>query len=1175
MSMRIAALSCWVLAFTAMATNGVLAAEATAIGGKVLYMSDIVKTKTPDHSVEIDIDIVGVNKLTLVVTDAGDGIGADWADWAEPRFVGPQGELKLTDLKWVQASTQWGQVQVNKNCDGGAMRINGKQIPYGFGVHANSLIMFEVPKGYERFKCRAGLDNGGSNQNDGGTSSVLFAVINGAPGTDFIDKSLQAKDPAHEAENFISQLKIAPGVEAKLFASEPMVVNPSDIDVDHRGRVWVCEVVNYRSRGNTRPEGDRILVLEDTNGDGVAEKSTVFYQGRDIDSALGICVLGNKVVVTCSPNVFVFTDEDGDLKADKKELLFTKTGDPQHDHSGHAFVFGPDGKYYWNFGNTGKHVHDKDGKPVVDKFGRTVVDNGKPYIGGMVFRCNPDGSEFEVLGHNFRNNYEVAVDSFGTLWQSDNDDDGNRGVRINYVMEGGNFGYCDEMTRAGWRVPYTNEPAEIPLRHWHLTDPGVVPNFVQTGAGSPTGICVYEGRLLPKEFWDQVIHADAGPNVVRAYPATVDGAGYKGTMLDLMTSEVDQWYRPSDVCVAPDGSVFVADWYDPGVGGHRMGDVARGRIVRLAPPGSKYEVPQYDFSTVDGAVSALQSPNLDARYLAYSSLAKFGNEGASALEKLFATGDNPRMRARALWLLAAMPDRSEPAIEKALADVNPDLRITGLRAARRYNIDVPAILKKLAKDPSPAVRREVAVALRGDNSAVADEIWTELALAYDGKDRWYLEALGIGADGVWEQRFANWLTKVGEDWKSPANRDIVWRSRAKNTPIYLSKILRDRSIPKTELAKYLRAFDFQEGDHKESALDELAFDEVSDDVDRWKIIAWESIRRGKSIQAGENLARKETLRRLLESMKGTPEYVDIARRFRVKEAYPNLLAIATEHPEDSLGLEAIKVLLVAKELDLIQKALAGDPKKAVNVAKVLGLSGDAAIKDLLLPIVKDQKQQSDLRAQALKSTVKTRSGAKSILEMAQKKQLEPGLEMAASAGLNAAPWDDIRTEAQKVFPPPASKNNQPMPPIAQLVKEKGDAVSGRKIYQTVGECIKCHKINEEGKEVGPALTEIGSKLSRDAMFESILFPSAGISHNYETFTVALADGNVLNGILTSDTADAIELKTPDAVIRKIVKSDIDQMQKSHLSLMPADIQKNLTPEDLVDLVEFLQTLKKK
>ncbi|NBT13163.1 MAG: hypothetical protein EBS56_06210, partial [Planctomycetia bacterium] len=151
-------------------------------------------------------------------------------------------------------------------------------------------------------------------------------------------------------------LVAAEGLEATLFAAEPLLSSPSDIDVDSRGRVWVCEVTNYRGKKDTRPEGDRILVLEDTDGDGRADTQTVFHQGRDVDSALGVCVLGEgpgrKVIVSCGPDVFVFHDDDGDLKADRRESLFTKTGIPQHDHSVHAFVVGPDGRWYFNFGNT-------------------------------------------------------------------------------------------------------------------------------------------------------------------------------------------------------------------------------------------------------------------------------------------------------------------------------------------------------------------------------------------------------------------------------------------------------------------------------------------------------------------------------------------------------------------------------------------------------------------------------------------------------------------------------------------------------------------------------------------------------------------------------------------------------------------------------------------------------
>ena len=266
----------------------------------------------------------------------------------------------------------------------------------------------------------------------------------------------------------LKALEVAEGMKAELFASEPMLLSPSSIDIDHKGRVWVAEIVNYRGHNGKRPEGDRILILEDTNGDGVADTSKTYYQGRDIDSPHGVCVLGDKVIVSAGEQVIVFTDKNGDDKPDDKKILFNVVGGKQHDHGIHAFCFGPDGKLYFNFGNASRGLKTPDGKVIIDKAGNEIRDHRKPYQQGMVFRCDPDGSNVETLGWNFRNNWEAAVDSFGSIWQSDNDDDGNRGVRINFVMEYGNYGYRDEFTGKGWRDKRSNIEKEIPDRHWHL-----------------------------------------------------------------------------------------------------------------------------------------------------------------------------------------------------------------------------------------------------------------------------------------------------------------------------------------------------------------------------------------------------------------------------------------------------------------------------------------------------------------------------------------------------------------------------------------------------------------------------------------------------------------------------------------------------------------------------------
>ncbi|MCE9555583.1 MAG: c-type cytochrome [Planctomycetes bacterium] len=975
------------------------------------------------------------------------------------------------------------------------------------------------------------------------------------------------------AEKAVAGLDVAPGLSATLFASEPMMLNPTNIDVDHLGRVWVCEVVNYRHNNGKRPAGDRILVLEDTDGDGKLDKSTVFYQGRDIDSALGICVLGKKVIVSCAPNIFVFTDEDGDLKPDRKDLLFTKTGTPQHDHSDHAFVFGPDGRLYWNFGNSGRAVHDKDGKPVIDRTGKPVVDNGRPYFGGMVFRCEPDGSRFEVLAHNFRNNFEVAVDSFGSLWQSDNDDDGNRGVRINYVMEGGNYGYLDEMTGAAWSAPRTNIEKEIPLRHWHLNDPGVVPNLLQTGSGSPCGIMVYEGAALPEVFRNQVIHADAGPNIVRAYPAKQSGAGYEARIENILHGARDQWYRPSDVCVAPDGSLIIADWYDPGVGGHRQGDTEHGRLFRVALKGQeRYTVPKQDYSTPEGAVVALQSPNQETRYLAWTALHGMGAKAEPALTKLWQS-DNPRMRARALWLLGRIEGRGQHYVDAAIADKDADIRITGLRLARQLEVNLTPVIQKLVRDPSPAVRRECAVTLRNDKSPEAPKLWNELARQYDGKDRWYLEALGIGADGQWDRFLEANAADASSSGFSPVIwRDIVWRSRAKATPAQLAQIIRDPATPKGELPRFMRAFDFQKGAEKNDVLWQLAMLSTPEDPARGQLVSAEAIQR---LVGGNPKDRRHAaaLGKMLDGRRGTPEFVRVVAQFDLRDRYGELLALAQQNAQAQLGVDAVRVLLDKKETQRIAGALTGaDAAAALATTMVLGTAADDRAANALAALLGNAERPLALRREAARALAKNHAGAKMLLTLAKDNKLDAALKDAVSVPLCTAVWPDVHKQAAELFPPPGG-SKQPLPPIQELVKLAGDASRGKQVYFSRGTCINCHQVGSEGKEVGPNLSEIGAKLAPAAMYESILFPSAGISHNFELYEVTTADGITAIGLLVDKTADKIRLKNAEGIILSHPAAG-SELRRLEVSMMPADLPKNMSTQDLSDLVAYLATLKK-
>ena len=277
-----------------------------------------------------------------------------------------------------------------------------------------------------------------------------------------------------------------PGLEAALYAGDEEISSPVSIDVDDRGRVWVFETENYRKI--TRSTGDRILILEDTNGDGHADLQKLFYEGTDINGGSGICVLGNRVIVSAPDRILMLIDTDGDDKSDTRNILFqapvtekwSKVG--QHDHALHSFQFGPDGRLYFNFGDATHELRDADNEVIVDIHGYPVaaaagflrsgrqpgVYAKEQFMGGMALRCELDGSNVEVLGHNFRNNWEVTADSFGSLWQSDNDN-GSSSCRLNFAMEYGNFGYLDEMSGAVYTESRTNMSPDIKRSMW-VTD---------------------------------------------------------------------------------------------------------------------------------------------------------------------------------------------------------------------------------------------------------------------------------------------------------------------------------------------------------------------------------------------------------------------------------------------------------------------------------------------------------------------------------------------------------------------------------------------------------------------------------------------------------------------------------------------------------------------------------
>ena len=227
-----------------------------------------------------------------------------------------------------------------------------------------------------------------------------------------------------------------------------------------------------------------------------------------------------------------------------------------------------------------------------------------------------------------------------------------------------------------------------------------------------------------------------------------------------------------------------------------------------------------DFTTFDGASKAIASPNRATRFLAGQAIKRFWAKEQPAAEDYLAPGKitDARQRARWFWLLAKTATVEKTAIMQALTDDDANIRMAAIRASRQSDqVDNLAVVEMLLNDPSPQVRRELAISLRGNDSLRTVSLWTKLAIQHDGEDRWYLEALGIAASDKWDDCFAAWLGEVGDNWDSVAGRDLIWRSRASQTPAYLSKlILKCKTAEQQQ--RYFRALEFFDDQPRKAAL---------------------------------------------------------------------------------------------------------------------------------------------------------------------------------------------------------------------------------------------------------------------------------------------------------------------------------------------------------------------
>jgi len=945
---------------------------------------------------------------------------------------------------------------------------------------------------------------------------------------------LGQKKPLHDD----LELFLPEDLEVSLWAESPLLFNPTNMDVDAKGRIWVTEAVNYRNFNNdsTRllhhERGDRVIILEDTDHDGKADKSTVFAEDRDLVSPLGIAVIGNKVIVSCAPNLIVYTDDNGDDKPDHKEILLTGFGGFDHDHALHAVVGGPDGKWRFNTGNAGPHiVTDKSGwtlrsgssynggTPYNNKNKAALVsDDGRIWVGGVQLEVNPDGTGLRPVAHGFRNSYETYVDSYGDMWQNDNDDQVVT-CRVSWLMEGGNAGYFSADGSRLWQADQ-RPGQDMFTAHWHQEDPGIMPAGDNSGAGSPTGVVLNEGDGLGKAYRGMLFSADAGRNLVFGYKPQLKGSGFdlKGRRTNFITSipkdneayvwndkghqsDKRKWFRPSDVMMGTDGAMYIADWYDPVVGGHQMKDsMGYGRIYRIKPKGKIPRSPLIDFNTEAGVLEALKSPAINVRAFGFERARAMGlGESAKKLVNTLLSSENPYHHARAAWLLNTADSASKKTLEQWVAGKDTRLGVVAFRALRQSTAK-PQLLKLISQQMgrNSFLDREMAIALRDFNWVEKKALIERITNRYDGNDDYLLETIGISAELHEEELYATITQKYNAKLKSATGQWIkpyarlVWRLHPASSVPKLKAWILSPSIPVTERKRAMTALAFIHDAKAAKLMLELSSSSSKIIADQAKY--WLAFRQGN-------------------------DWADL----------------------------------------LDWKTVGFDLKQERRLASMV--AAKERIMNLNISV--------DDRCRTATGMATDEVGGRILLGLGEANSIPADIQSCVIKGFAKNPDQGNRLRAEKLF----SEKNQPVDMGTSNdvgSKVSANVAKGKNIFME--KCSSCHKTSAVGSDIGPDLTFIGKKLDQSSLIHAIKYPNASIVFGYEPWIIDTKTGESFYGFLVADGKNVV-IKDLSGKKHVISAESITKRKKQESSIMPNAVSLGLTEEDLVHLTRYLLELK--
>lgn len=1068
-------------------------------------------------------------------------------------------------------------------------------------------------------------------------------------------KRIPGLSPA--AERAAQALSLSPGFEASLFASEPLLANPVAFCVDEQTNVFVCETFRLK-RGvednrdhkdwidddlaaktvNDRLDffkkhlqgelerytehQDRIRIIQDRNQDGRADRASVFADGfHDVLEGPGAGILSwrGTVYYACVPRLWAFRDDDADGKADKRKAMFDGFGVHVafYGHDLHGLKLGPDGRLYFSMGDRGLNVETEGRKLEYAE-------------SGSVLRCELDGSNLEMIATGFRNPQDLVFDDYGNLFTADNNSDSGDLARWLHVLPGADY---------GWRMAYQYLPDRGPWNRERIWDADnrkppafAMPPVANTGDG-PSGLAYYPGTGMSIDYRGNFFMCDfrgvAGMSGVRTFKMKPRGASF-----ELIDPELFVWNcLPTDIDIAPDGSVFILDWVDgwSGTGKGRIFRVWHAKGIEAKASREVAEILRVDLREAkpEQLSRLLAHPDRRLRHEAQFQLARMFD--IKTLAQVAHTSKIQLARLHAVWGLGQIgrsSSRAEQALDEVLPlvrDIDQEVRVAAATVLgdARYALATGRLIGVL-RDVDPRVRCAAALALARLEAPEAVDPLVDVLIANADQD-------------VAIRHAAAFALKTCA--RPQALRDLAKHS---NRSARLGALLALRMRHSPSLATFLEDEDPAIAEEAARGIYDLTIDKAMPQLaeligqttstnEMWlrRILA-ANFRLGGGKQAAalvkfaadssRPMATRTDALTLLGHWSKPPSRDFITGMWRpldgerdAAEVQEPLTAslqplldgdqevrLATARLAARLKIEESKEFLIKTLNDLARD---GEERASALV----GLANFQF--DQLPEIVKQRLDDRDPHVRAAARTLQARldpQHASEPLWQALRKGTDYERQMAIRVLANLATPDaddkiasvmrlmlndqvpetvrlDILQAVRRRAPAVEELQQllvryenswDPQDPVAAYrdVLQGGDARRGERLFydNSVLQCTKCHRIADRGSELGPELTRIGTQRERQQLVESIAYPNRTITEGYETVILGTKDGSVVSGIVKHRTEQRITVADAEGNLKTVRLDDIESTSAGK-SPMPENLVDQMSMFQLRDLIEFLAT----